>query len=686
MTAGTWVALRARFDDAAELSGDERETLLDRLEETDSGMAVLLRDLLQSSGSELLATPPWQPPRDTLNTPHLDSATRAFHVGEVLNYRFEIENFLGSGGAGEVYSAWDRHRRTRIALKTIRAFLPGDPSSVAVLRNELNTAAQVSHNNICRLYDITVAPEEAGASFITMELLEGESLAQRLRNGPFRSDEAHSIAVQLIDGLAAAHARGIVHRDLKPSNVILVLSDPGFRAVITDFGLAHEVTHELTSDAGPIAGTPAYMAPEQLAGKPATTASDIYSLGLILREMATGTLKARWGRAVTACLAKDPEDRPASAAAILPLLHPLPARRALIAASAVAMVLLAAGALFVATRPAPHRPEAEAAVQQGLLFNQRSTAAENTSAIRAFSRAAELEPRWAQAWAYLADAYATASNIPSMEPALALAKGRQAAERAIQLDARLPGAHAALARTQALDLDEWPRAGMEFRRAIQLDDRDARTRAAYSTYLRRLGRYREAWQQVTVAMKLTNSTNPRFWSEELLILSSKRDLAAFHSQTAEAHRLFPNDAFLEVMLALSLELRGQSEEAMKVLDYVERLGSDPAAVLGRKAEVAALSGDFAAARSFAARIEAIRRTRPVDDMILARVYARLGDNDKAFSVIAAAWQARDNPMLSLASDASFEKLHGDPRFASWLLKLRFTREIIRAMDNPLPGY
>jgi hypothetical protein len=140
------------------------------------------------------------------------------------------------------------------------------------------------------------------------------------------------------------------------------------------------------------------------------------------------------------------------------------------------------------------------------------------------------------------------------------------------------------------------------------------------------------------------------------------------------------------MLALSLELRGQSEEAMKVLDYVERLGSDPAAVLGRKAELAALSGDFATARSFAARIEAIRQIRPVDDMILARVYARLGDNDKAFSVIAAAWQARDNPMLGLASDASFAKLHSDPRFAGWLRKLHFTPEMIRAMDNPLPGY
>jgi len=179
---------------------------------------------------------------------------------------------------GEVYRADDLKLGESVALKFLPRRIAGDEKALAGLHDEVRIARRITHPNVCRVYDIVDAD---GEIFISMEYIDGEDLAQLLRRiGRLPRDKALELARELCSGLAAAHEKGVLHRDLKPSNIML---DGRGKARITDFGIAIAA-----DDVSGTAGTPAYMAPEQLAGKPASIASDIYSLGLVLYELFTG--------------------------------------------------------------------------------------------------------------------------------------------------------------------------------------------------------------------------------------------------------------------------------------------------------------------------------------------------------------------------------------------------------------
>jgi hypothetical protein len=274
--------------------------------------------------------------------------------GSIIAGRYRLVALLGRGGMGEVYRADDLTLDHPVALKFLpeRAVLDAegggghDAAQIAQFHNELRTARQVSHKNVCRLYDLGEADHRR---FLTMEYVDGEDLASLLRRiGRLPADKAIEIARQLCAGLAAAHERGVIHRDLKPANVMI---DGDGNVRITDFGLA-----VAAGDADAVrAGTPQYMAPEQLAGQPATIQTDIYALGLILFEIFTGRrahdaktmaelmrlhdsgaittpstvvrdIDPLVERVIMRCLEKDPAKRPASAlavAAALPGANPL---------------------------------------------------------------------------------------------------------------------------------------------------------------------------------------------------------------------------------------------------------------------------------------------------------------------------------------------------------------------------
>ena len=220
---------------------------------------------------------------------------------------------------GEVYRAYDLILNQSVALK----FLPQhfNEASLARFRNEVRIARQVSHPNVCRVYDIGVAD---GMHFLSMEYLDGEDLASLLRRiGRLPQDKAVEFTRKLCAGLHAAHERGVLHRDLKPGNIMI---DGRGQLRITDFGLAAIAEEVALADIR--SGTPAYMSPEQKAGKEVTTRSDIYSLGLVVYEMFTG--KHRSGssssmsdivkdvdpaieRVVNRCLEEDPRRRPVTA-------------------------------------------------------------------------------------------------------------------------------------------------------------------------------------------------------------------------------------------------------------------------------------------------------------------------------------------------------------------------------------
>jgi predicted Ser/Thr protein kinase len=204
-----------------------------------------------------------------------------FLPGALLANRYRIVALLGRGGMGEVYRAHDLTLGQEVALKFLPEAAAHNPAFRARFYNEVRIARQVSHANVCRVYDLG---EVDGQLYLSMEYIDGEDLGSLLRRiGRLPSDKAVEIARQLCAGLAAAHAKGVLHRDLKPANVML---DGRGHVVVTDFGLAalaDDIPGEEIRN-----GTPAYMAPEQLAGREVTALSDIYSLGLVLYEVFTG--------------------------------------------------------------------------------------------------------------------------------------------------------------------------------------------------------------------------------------------------------------------------------------------------------------------------------------------------------------------------------------------------------------
>jgi len=298
------------------------------------------------SGSRPHSSPPSNP---VLTTSDPIGGGR-FAPGTMVSERYRIVALLGRGGMGEVYRAEDLRLSQVLAIKFLPEALSRDESALGRFHSEVRVARQVSHPNVCRVFDIGDAN---GLPFLTMEYIDGEDLSSLIRRiGRLPQDKAVEVSRQVCAGLAAAHERGVVHRDLKPANVML---DGAGKARITDFGLAGIAATLQGADVR--AGTPAYMAPEQLAGKEVTIKSDIYSLGLLMYELLTGRrtyeaatlpelIKSREEgtitnpsalvkdldplieRVILRCLEKDPSKRPASAlqvAAALPGGDPLAA-------------------------------------------------------------------------------------------------------------------------------------------------------------------------------------------------------------------------------------------------------------------------------------------------------------------------------------------------------------------------
>ena len=210
-----------------------------------------------------------------------DPTDARFLPGTFLAGRYRIVSPLGKGGMGEVYRADDLKLGQPVALKFLPPGLEADPERLRRFLDEVRIARQVSHTNVCRVYD---AGETGGQHFLSMEYVDGEDLGSLLRRiGRIPKDKAIEVARQICAGLAAAHEAGVLHRDRKPANIMI---DGRGRVRITDFGLA--ALAEEIGGRDIRSGTPAYMAPEQLAGKEVTVRSDLYALGLVLYELFTG--------------------------------------------------------------------------------------------------------------------------------------------------------------------------------------------------------------------------------------------------------------------------------------------------------------------------------------------------------------------------------------------------------------
>jgi serine/threonine protein kinase len=316
--------IRAVYEAAVDSPAAARQALLDHECDGDADLRQEVEKLLGAREN----LPPWlagpvlgmahaavlgSPSTVTQSAP---SGHVPFASGTVLGQRYRIVHLLGRGGMGEVYRADDLLLGQPVALKFLPAAATANVSALNRFRNEVRTARQVSHPSVCRVYDIG---EAEGLTYLSMEYVDGEDLASLLRRiGKLPEEKALEIARQLCAGVAAAHDKSVVHRDLKPANIML---DGKGQVRITDFGIAGVATQIRDTRSG----TPAYMSPEQLAGKEVTARSDIYALGIVLCELLTGKrpplvdstgMDPKVERVIRRCLEPDPQMRPGSALSV----------------------------------------------------------------------------------------------------------------------------------------------------------------------------------------------------------------------------------------------------------------------------------------------------------------------------------------------------------------------------------
>jgi serine/threonine-protein kinase len=343
--AQRWEQITKIFEAASALTGKEREKFLKKSCGDDAEMRNEVEKLLKSfEDSESFMQNPavaeavsmFEEKKTLIGKNTTGEVEKgSFVAGTVLASRYRIIGMLGKGGMGEVYKAEDIKLSQTVALKFLPDSFQKDSAALERFHAEVRNARQVSHVNVCRVFDIG---EIDGKHFLSMEFIDGDDLSQLLRRvGRLSSERAIEIARQLCVGLSAIHNAGILHRDFKPANVII---DSKGKARITDFGIAG-VEAEIAKDNLRV-GTPAYMSPEQITGKDVSQKSDIYALGLVLYEIFTGKqafsadsipelIKKQTSETptnpsefvkgidplvesvISQCIAKNPNDRPQSA-------------------------------------------------------------------------------------------------------------------------------------------------------------------------------------------------------------------------------------------------------------------------------------------------------------------------------------------------------------------------------------
>lgn len=478
-TPGEWQRLQALFERAMQLPPGQRPDFMEEIRRQDASLASRLSALIES---HVQATAPMdrsvvQVDQGFPNEPAL------FSNGELLLDRFRIVRFVGRGGMGEVYEA-DDLQLGRLALKTIRADVANNPQLLVRFKQEVQLARKVTSPHVCRIYELHILPREGRREpsvFLTMEFLDGVTLARQIeREGALPFEKAERAALQLCAALQAMHDAGVIHRDVKSNNVMWVPRSGDAQAVLMDFGLARETLQAPAGESavtqpGAVMGTSEYMAPEQFEGRTLTPAVDIYALGVVLYELATGTrpfraptplaaavrrarhlppassiradLPPHWDAVIGRCLEYDPEKRyqtagevaaalrypPSPPAAAEPAASRVSSRRRLAISLSLLALAGACGALFwFQSRgyPAPS-PGALKWYAQGVSAIREAT---YLKATRALDRAVDLDSSFVLAHARLADAWAELDFTRKAQDEMLRASGPDIGHRLPRID------------------------------------------------------------------------------------------------------------------------------------------------------------------------------------------------------------------------------------------------------------
>jgi serine/threonine protein kinase len=602
-------------------------------------------------------------------------------IGKTLSHYTIVEK-LGAGGMGEVYKAYDERLDRDVAVKVLPSGTLADEHARKRFRKEALALSKLNHPNIATVFDFDT---QEGVDFIVMELVEGASLAEKLKTGPLLEREISALGAQIADALEEAHERGIVHRDLKPGNIALT---PKGRVKVLDFGLAcmlkpvsDEATTEALTEGLAVVGTLPYMSPEELRGERADHRSDLYSLGVVLYEMATG--RRPFEHAVSTALAdaiihkppeppsthnrkvspslenvilkaldKDPEHRYQSAremrvdlerlsapvSAAIPKRKPIRAGRLLWGAACAVAAVAVLFALNVG------------GVRDWSTGSPSGARIESIAVLPLENLSGDPEQE------YFADGMTEAliADLAKIEALKVIS--RTSAMHYKGTDKPLPEI--------ARELNE-----AEIRRAIELDPNNAVVQSQYAQFLSIVGRQDEAIVEAKKAVELDPLSPPINTTLAFLLqLSHRFDESITLCQ--KMRELDPNDFWTHGLLARAFEAKGMWEEAWaeKESQFL-LLGNSSLAEVGDRgfAELGYQGAMRAVGRMYVEQ----SRERYTQSVRTAIAFSLAGDLDEAFNWLERAFEVRDPTLSFLRGFPEFDPLRSDPRFQDLVRRMNF---------------
>jgi serine/threonine protein kinase len=680
-----WTTVKRIHQSALDVDPSERAAFVD---ESCGGDEELRREVhslltyasdaetfLERPAADIATAPPGEPHETAL-------------VGRSVSH-YQVLSLLGAGGMGEVYLACDSRLDRTVALKVLPAELAADPERMQRFAREAKAASALNHPNVATIYDVG---ESDGIPFIVMEHVEGETIAARMGR-PLRPSEVVDIAVQAADALDVAHAKGITHRDVKPAN--LMLTHRG-QVKVLDFGVAKvnrseearppgDWTVEPVTAVGSVVGSGPYMSPEQVVGGDVDPRSDVFSLGVVIYQMATGqlpfsgstrkeltdqilhaapepmmqlnlALPPELERVTIKCLEKRRDDRYQSARELLSDLWPLKRQLDANAAGTVpdavrfelpgragshrgAAALTLAVADDATTTDAPRPSEASELVARGWAHLRSGIYFEVSAAVSAFQAATVIDPTSAAAYAGLALAkLGEATNRHVLVEAYG--EARAAALRALALDAESADAQVALGQVMFMAEWDWIAAERSFQRALAIDPNHAHAYLRYGDLMEALGDVERGFHLKLQGLECDSTSV----LAHILIAISCWNRRRYDDMIVFANKALDRDP----QHPAALELLIGAHSKLGDLERVDELKRACAPLVSRIPEGA----DFG------------------KDLQLLMQCAIAGKLDAAFEHLQRLIDKREPGLIYLAVAPCWDNLRADPRFEQCLVRMK----------------